>query len=214
MPETSPPQFVERTNLPIKQIDPNPWNPNVQDAEIFQLLLRSLHEEGFGEPILVRRTPDEPKPYQIVNGEHRYRLALETGMTHVPVAVVDMNVANAKLATLRRNRTRGGLDTIKTAELVRDMRKRLSTEEIAQRLGYSSSEQDELLGVLNAPFVPPGQGGGFGPPTVPFELQCTEEVARWLDSALLELAGKKEARFEGRSSRRRRGVERALKLAL
>lgn len=206
-----PPKMVERTSLSIDEVSPNPWNPNVQDAEIFRVLAQSLSEEGFGEPVLVRKVTGQPKPYEIVNGEHRYRLALETGMTHLPVAIVDMDVANAKLATLRRNRTRGGLDTIKTAQLLRDMRKRLSIEEIEQRLGYSEADQADLLGMLGAPFVAGGGKGGFTSGEE-YELSVPVETGKQLDEMIVAIAGKKATRFEGLKGRKKRGMARALDL--
>lgn len=202
--------LVERTNVPIGSIEPNPWNPNVQDAEIFRVLAQSMKEEGFGEPILVRKLPNGK--LQITNGEHRYRLALETGMTHVPVAIVDMSEIDAKLATIRRNRTRGGLDTIKVATIMRDMRKRMSEDEIQLRLGYTPDELNEMMTMLNNPFIPFG-GGSKGMPEQ-YELEVNQEAARFLDDSLITLAGKREKRFEGRPARKARGLVKALEAVL
>lgn len=202
--------MVERKSVPIGDVEPNPWNPNIQDAEIFRVLAQSLKEEGFGEPVLTRRI--ESGKLQIVNGEHRYRLALETGMTHIPVAIVEMDESNAKLATIRRNKTRGGLDTIKTAGILRDMRKRMSDDEIQLRLGYSSEELTEMMTMLNQPFVPFG-GGSKGMPEQ-FEMEIDNDSARYLDDSLIAIAGKRKKRFEGRPARKSRGLIRALQLAL
>ncbi len=200
--------LVERTSVPIGQVEPNPWNPNVQDAEIFRVLAQSLKEEGFGEPVLTRRL--ENGKLQIINGEHRYRLALETGMTHIPVAIVQMDDLNAKLATIRRNKTRGGLDTIKTAAILRDMRHRMSDDEITMRLGYSTEELNEMMTLLNTPFVPWGNSNKGMPEH--YELEVAQESARFLDDTLIAFAGKREKRFEGRPARKARGLVKALEL--
>lgn len=202
-------KLVERTSLPIKNVHPNPWNPNVQDPEMFRLLAQSLKEEGFGEPVLVRPCPDH-EDYQIVNGEHRYQLANETGMEFIPVAVVAMNTTDAKLATIRRNKTRGGLDTLKTAGLLRDMRKRMSDEDINQRLGYNEHELAEMMAMLDQPFIPFGHGKSAS--LEQYELSMDQDTARWLDDALLVLAGKREKRFEGKQSRKARGLVKAVSL--
>lgn len=201
-------KMVDREVVDISRVEPNPWNPNMQDPEIFRVLAQSLKEEGFGEPVLVR--PIEGNKLQIVNGEHRYRLAKETGMTHIPVAIVHMEEVDAKLATIRRNRTRGGLDTLKVAGLLRDMRKRMSDEDIEMRLGYSSSELGELMAMLDAPFVPFAKGKGMQ--LDQYELTMDEDTARWLDDSFLQLAGKREKRFEGKPSRKSRGLVRAISL--
>jgi ParB/RepB/Spo0J family partition protein len=202
-------KLVERTSLPIKDVHPNVWNPNVQDPEMFRLLAQSLKEEGFGEPVLVRPCPDHDD-YEIVNGEHRYQLAVETELTHIPVAVVAMNTTDAKLATVRRNKTRGGLDTLKTAALLRDMRRRMSDDEIELRLGYNEHELSELMMMLDQPFVPFAHGKGNSQEQ--FELSMDPGTARWLDDALMVMAGKREKRFEGKPSRKARGLVKGLSL--
>lgn len=203
-PEPKKIELVERQTVEISRIDPNPWNPNMQDEEIFRVLAESVKEEGFGEPILVRPLEGSNK-LQIINGEHRYRLAKEMGLSQVPVAVVDMNEISAKLATLRRNRTRGGLDTIKTAALLGAMRKRLSDEEIQQRLGYSTAELDDMLALLEMP--KPAFGGRKIGPEEMLEFQATQAQAAWLDESLVKLSGRRQGRFEGKQSRKARGMQ-------
>ena len=202
-------KLVERTSIPISQVEPNPWNPNVQDAEIYRVLAQSLNEEGFGEPVLVRWVEESGK-YQIINGEHRYRLAIETGMPYIPVAIVEMGDLDAKLATVRRNKTRGGLDTIKTAGILSDMRKRLTDDEITMRLGYSVDELNELTTILNQPILEYG-GTTAGMPER-YELEIPKESGEFLDDSLINLAGKRVQRFEGRPARKARGLVKALEL--
>lgn len=203
------PKLVERTSLPTGKIHPNPWNPNVQDPERFTLLAQSLKEEGFGEPVLVRPCPDHDD-YEIVNGEHRYRLAIETQLDYVPVAVVAMTTSDAKLATIRRNKTRGGLDTLKTATLLRDMRKRMDDEEIELRLGYNAQELSELMAMLELPFMP--RRGGKSEAMEQFEISVPPAVARYFDDTLVSLSGKRASRFEGKPGRKARGLVKGVSL--
>lgn len=199
-------KLIDRQIVPINKVHPNPWNPNVQDLEIFRVLGESLKEEGFGEPVLVRRCEEpEHDDWEVVNGEHRYRIMIELEETMLPVAIVDLDVVNAKLATLRRNRTRGGLDTIRVAKLMSEMRKRLTDEEIQQRLGYSPLELNELDRVLDVPFT--AFGGGSRAAEGLLEIEGVPgDVARWFDETLIALSGKRASRFEGRSSRKVRGL--------
>ena len=201
-------KLVDRKMVSIDNVEPNPWNPNVQEAEIFRVLAQSLREEGFGEPVLAREMPNGK--YQIVNGEHRYRLAIETGMTEIPVAIVEMTDTQAKLATVRRNRTRGGLDTLKTAAILRDMRKRMTDDDIQFRLGYRPEELTEMMTMLNAPFIP--YNAAQKAPSEIFEIEVDAPTAKWLDDTLINIAGKREKRFEGRPARKQRGVTKALNL--
>ena len=204
--------LVERRMLPVGQVHPNTWNPNQQDEEIYRVLAESLNEEGFGEPALVRPCPHHPGvDYEVVNGEHRYRLMKESGAPEIPVVIADLDDVTAKLATLRRNRTRGGFDTMKVAALMGEMRKRLSDDEIQQRLGYTPIELDEFETILEKPFGPYGGGGGQQA-TEEYEISVPGELAKWFDETLIALAGKRESRFEGRTSRKARGMKRLIEL--
>lgn len=205
--------LVERQTIDIGRVHPNQWNPNRQDLEIFRVLGESLKEEGFGEPVLVRPcATDGHDDYEVVNGEHRYRIMLELEALTLPVVIVDMDDISAKLAMLRRNRTRGGLDTIRVAKLLAEMRKRLSDDEIQQRLGYSPVELNELDAVLEAPFVAFGGGGAHASDDL-FEIQVHGDLARWFDETLIMLSGRRASRFEGRASRKVRGMTNVVVLA-
>ena len=56
--------------VPIADIHPNEYNPNRQSPREYELLLRSMEEDGFTQPILVQRGTQ-----RIVDGEHRWRAA-------------------------------------------------------------------------------------------------------------------------------------------
>src|SRR3954464_7927057 len=54
--------------VPYDSIHPNTYNPNRQSDHDFELLLASITEDGFDQPILVHRESRE-----IIDGEHRWR---------------------------------------------------------------------------------------------------------------------------------------------
>lgn len=55
----------------LASIKPNSYNPNSQSAHDFELLIRSMDEDGFTQPVIVHRESRE-----IVDGEHRWTAAL------------------------------------------------------------------------------------------------------------------------------------------
>jgi ParB-like chromosome segregation protein Spo0J len=149
--------------LPASDITPNMYNPNVQDPHEFYLLVKSMLEDGFTQPIIVLR---EDK--RIVDGEHRWtgaivsehirradidpdakgaeaaiidlrqdRATLLAAMPDltIPVVLVDMSPEQARIATLRHNRARGTEDVELTAALLRDL----------EKLGAIDWAQDSLL---------------------------------------------------------------------
>ena len=56
-------------NIPINEIDANPWNPNKQNERQYQAEIESIAENGFLAPILVRANGDR---HEIIDGEHRW----------------------------------------------------------------------------------------------------------------------------------------------
>lgn len=111
-------------------IRPNDYNPNRQSDHDFELLLRSMEEDGFTQPIIVHK---ESK--QIVDGEHRWRAAHELNIDPIPVVFVDMTMEQMKIATLRHNRARGSEDVELSAQVLRDL----------QELGALDWAQDSLM---------------------------------------------------------------------
>ena len=111
-------------------IKPNDYNPNRQSKRDFDLLKRSITEDGFTQPIIVHR---ESKA--IVDGEHRWRAGRDLGMKEVPVVFVDMTSEQMRISTLRHNRARGSEDVDLGAQVLRDLRE----------LGALDWAQDSLL---------------------------------------------------------------------
>ncbi len=60
---------LEVSLLNIDKVEPNPWNPNVQNEQQFKAEIESITNNGFLAPILVRAFDDH---YQIIDGEHRF----------------------------------------------------------------------------------------------------------------------------------------------
>jgi ParB-like chromosome segregation protein Spo0J len=116
--------------VPILSIKPNSYNPNRQSEHEFELLCKSMDEDGFTQPIVVMKDSRE-----IIDGEHRWRAADKLGYAEVPVVWLDKTEAERRIATLRHNRARGSEDIELTASLFRDL----------QELGALDQAQDALM---------------------------------------------------------------------
>jgi len=116
--------------VPLDSITANDYNPNRQSEHDFELLLRSMREDGFTQPILVQR-----ESRQIVDGEHRWRASAALGFEEIPVVFVDMTPEQARISTLRHNRARGSEDIELTAQVLRDL----------ESLGALDWAQDSLM---------------------------------------------------------------------
>lgn len=49
--------FVETVLIPIKQIRPNEWNPNVMNADLFNELTSNIETAGFVQDVVVAPLP-------------------------------------------------------------------------------------------------------------------------------------------------------------
>lgn len=98
--------------VPIGDLKPNDYNPNRQSEEEFELLVRSIIDDGCTIPIVVNRETNV-----IVDGEHRWRACAVLGYWRVPVVYVDFTESQRRNATLRYNRARGKEDARVAAEV-------------------------------------------------------------------------------------------------
>lgn len=124
------------------KLRPNPWNTNSVGAANFEKLKNSIDKLGFFKPIIARELDDGV--YEILGGEHRWRAAIEHGISEVPVlSVGKISDVIAKQMSLVDNERYGEDDQMALQHLI---------EEIQADLDYKLSEiapyDDELAATL------------------------------------------------------------------
>jgi ParB-like chromosome segregation protein Spo0J len=133
-------QWVHRDKL-----KPNHYNPNKVAPPELELLITSIVEDGFTQPIVV--LPD----FTIVDGFHRYTVSADPSLMMryqgmVPVVVVKLDPVHRMMSTIRHNRARGTHGIVPMADIVRTMKDEgVETEAIMSRLGMEDEEVDRLL---------------------------------------------------------------------
>lgn len=131
----------------------NTWNPNHVARTERDLLILSIEEDGWTQPIVVQEVDDpeggEPT-FEIVDGYHRWqasntaRLRAITGGL-VPIVVVALNEAHARMSTIRHNRARGQHTVPRMADIVQDLLDSGIVEsQISVRLGMEAEEVRRL----------------------------------------------------------------------
>lgn len=135
--------------VPVNSIIPNEYNPNRQSDHDFELLLKSIEEDGFTQPIVCVRREDGN--LKIVDGEHRWRAGSTLGMTEVPVVITPMTEAQAKIATLRHNRARGSEDLELTANLIKDLEQLGALDWAQDSLQLDTKELEMMLEDVDVP---------------------------------------------------------------
>jgi hypothetical protein len=116
----------------LSELWANPWNPNQQTAFMYQKQRRSLKKFGLVEDVVVRQAiGPKGEPYQLINGEHRWKAAIDEGFKEIEVK--DLGVvpdATAKELTLLLNEIHGSANPVKTAQLLQDLTKDIDLPEI------------------------------------------------------------------------------------
>jgi ParB-like chromosome segregation protein Spo0J len=123
----------------VDDVEPNDYNANRQSDREFELLCRSITEDGFTQPVIVGQDG------KIVDGEHRWRAARHLGHGQIPIVRVPMDAAQARIATLRHNRARGSEDLELSVEILRDLEKLGALDWAADSLMIDDTELQRLL---------------------------------------------------------------------
>lgn len=174
----------------------NPWNPNRMTAAMYAKILESIREYGMVDPITVRedmtRGGIEPF-YQIIDGENRWRGALDLGYTEFDCTIIDgLTDAQAKKLTIIMNELHGQADPDKMGDLLADILSMTSLTELKIALPYDDSV---LAGFLQTPLpalpaLPPAVGtspaaaGGSKEPWAERLFKMPKSVALIVDEAL------------------------------
>lgn len=112
---------TKKVVVPIDNVIPNRWNPNVQSDFMFEKGKKAVLEFGFLGAILVRETAGV---YEIIDGEHRWRYLKELGSKECPVETLgEISDNAAKTLTILMNRLRGEDDIEKRSAILNELSK-------------------------------------------------------------------------------------------
>lgn len=127
-----------------KDVQRNPWNPNKMDEETFAKEKLSIQNNGFIDPIKVRELEDGE--LEIVDGEHRWRVAAELGLKTIPaINLGPISDQQAKKLTIIANELRGSPEPALLAALLRDLAVEQKSSELSVELPMSTAEIDAMI---------------------------------------------------------------------
>jgi len=133
-------------DIETAKIHPNSWNPNVQQPPVARALAESLDTFGFVEPCTVRPHPELDGEYELINGEHRWREALDRSLPTVPCIVLQLTDAQARKLTIILNEVSGDADVALLGRVLLDVQELLPDDEpLALGLPYSDVALQHLL---------------------------------------------------------------------
>jgi ParB family transcriptional regulator, chromosome partitioning protein len=138
------------SEIPIKDIVPNPWQPRqvFNEAKLTQLA-ESIREAGLVQPIVVRRAA---QGFQIVAGERRWRAHKMIGKETIKVVIIELSDEEMALLALVENVAREDLSDYEIARSVRRTEKEFpNRKRMAEALGVSRSELYRYLAFADLP---------------------------------------------------------------
>ncbi|KKL25861.1 hypothetical protein LCGC14_2401070, partial [marine sediment metagenome] len=130
----------------IENLQANDYNPNSVAPPEMKLLEISIVIDGYTQPI-VTYYDDALGKYIIVDGFHRYRVALESQIVYerykgcVPIVTIDKPIQERMSSTIRHNRARGKHSVLPMCDVVKSLVELgWDDDRIGLELGMSSDE--------------------------------------------------------------------------
>jgi len=138
---------MEVKEIPIDQIEPNPWNPNRMSKREFEALKQEIQKRGQIYPIIVRELEDGK--YQIIDGEHRWKAMKELG--YKTIKVINLGKIDEKLAkilTINLNQIRGEFEDLEFAELLKSLLQEMSIQNLANEIYLTEEDIQGYLSLI------------------------------------------------------------------
>lgn len=142
--------------MPPSDLEPNPWNPNRMNAFMYAKALESIQDHGFVDPVTAYDCGNFK--LRIIDGEHRWQVAMDLSLEKIPVFVVEVkDDTEAKKLTILLNELRGQALPEKMGDLLKDLMSSSSLEELLNELPYTEdmfrgfTELPPLTGLESAP---------------------------------------------------------------
>lgn len=140
------------SNIPIKKIRINPWQPRKEfDQSALEELAESIKTHGLIQPISVRRIDEH---FELISGERRFRASKMIGLKEIP-AYIKENVDDEQMLqfAIIENLQREDLNPIEIAisykRLIEEFN--LTQEEVAKKVGKNRTTVTNNLRLLNLP---------------------------------------------------------------
>lgn len=137
---------LERKELPVDQLIPNPENPNSMTPSQFNMLADNITRVGITDPIFV--VQEGPDKYQIVGGEHRWQVAKLMGFETVPCTITTSDKLDAdqrRFQLVRHNIIHGAMSAEKFVKMVESLTDEYTDEIAAEMFGFDQQEDFNKL---------------------------------------------------------------------
>lgn len=175
---------IESLELAVASLEPNPWNPNEMNGFMLDKAEESLDRFGQVKRIIVRPHPKKKGFYQILDGQHRCKLAQKLGIETIRCEVIhDISDKEAKRLGLALNDIHGENDRAKLGKLLCE----IQAEDDEEALPWNEDELSHLMCLPNNDEDTEGdEVEEFGEPGEEFSQENFEFISLKLAPAALD----------------------------
>lgn len=174
-------------SLSLRQLAAHPANPNRMSNAAFNKLARHIEQSGHYEPIVVRKHPQKPGTYQILNGHHRVRALKRLSFTHADCVIFDADDTQALVYLATLNQLKGRSNVQNKSRLIAALCKHLKSGELSRLLSDSKTAIDKLNALASN--QSPAKVRSNKPLLTPMTFFVTEDQQRLVTEAFSKAAG-------------------------
>ena len=145
---------VTNNKISISSITPNKFQPrkNFQKEDLLELS-NSIKERGIIQPLIVRKSDDEKKKYELIAGERRLQASQMAGLHEVPVFIIEADDLKSLEFAIVENVQRKDLNPVEEAEgykrLIDEFK--YDQDKVAKFIGKSQSHISNSIRLLSLP---------------------------------------------------------------
>jgi len=143
--------------IAINKLVAHPDNPNVMSGDKFRKLVRNIQRSGLYEPIVVRPHPASQgksaaaDKFQIINGHHRVEALEKLGLKEANCVIWNVDDQQTAILLTTLNRLGGTDCAAKKIELLRKLKEKFDSAELAKLLPNTAKQIEQLTNLkLNA----------------------------------------------------------------
>jgi ParB-like chromosome segregation protein Spo0J len=137
--------------VPLDDLLPHPLNSNVMPEDLRAKLKAHIKRTGRYPFLVVRRHPEEPGRYQVLDGHHRVAILGELGHREARCDVWEVDDREAKLLLATLNRLQGQDQPLKRAQLIHELLGEMSLGDLSGLLPETDKQLEELHALLEFP---------------------------------------------------------------
>lgn len=124
------------------------WNYKTEDAAKSEKLKANIKRNGQIENIIIRELPTGF--YEVVNGNHRYDVLKDLGIETIHAFNLGtIDDKKAQRIAIETNETKFATDTLQLAELLHELSKEFSTDDLLETLPYTQEQLADFDKMLN-----------------------------------------------------------------